>query len=65
MPLKYEKFSNAYYYKIPCYYNFETHEVIGRNWFYDILIKIFIVLHVVFVIEDFPIHIVVEKNKDK
>ncbi len=33
-----EGFKKAYYRKIPAYFNEETHELIGRNWFYDILI---------------------------
>ena len=30
----------AYYRKIPCYYNPDTHELQGRNWFFDMLIDI-------------------------
>ncbi len=33
-----EGFKKAYYRKIPAYFNEETYELIGRNWFYDLLI---------------------------
>ena len=31
---------NAYYRRIPAFFNPETAEIKGRNWFYDILIEI-------------------------
>ena len=48
----------AYYRKIPCYFNIETSELWGRNWFYDILvdINIWIDVHIVQV-EGFSIYI--------
>ena len=30
----------AYYRRIPCYFNGQTNELVGRNRFYDILIDI-------------------------
>lgn len=30
----------AYYRWIPCYFDPKTNELIGRNWFYDILVDI-------------------------
>jgi hypothetical protein len=30
----------AYYRSIPAYFNPETNEIKGRNWFYDLLIDI-------------------------
>ena len=31
----------AYYRKIPCYYNSNTDALVGRNWFFDILVGFF------------------------
>lgn len=45
-----ENFKNAYYRKIPAYYNLKTDELKGRNWFYDILIDSKILM-----LEEFPI----------
>ncbi len=30
----------AYYRSIPCYFNPLTNEIMGRNWFWDILIDV-------------------------
>jgi hypothetical protein len=48
----------AYYRGIPCYFDLDTSELVGRNWFYDILvdINIWIDLYIVDV-EFFPIEI--------
>ena len=37
-------FKLAYYRKIPIYYNTQTDELIGRNWFYDKLAYINILI---------------------
>jgi hypothetical protein len=48
----------ARYRKIPAYFNPEINELVGRNWFYDVLIRvnIWIDVHIVG-IEEFPIEI--------
>ena len=35
----------AVFYGIPCYWNEETQELAGRNWFFDILIVLLSSLH--------------------
>ncbi len=46
-------FKKAFQRKIPCYYNEETHEIKGRNWFYDQLvgINIFIDFEILGIVE--------------
>lgn len=47
---------NAHYRKIPCYFDDETNEIIGRNWIYDLLVDLNIWLDInVFDVEEFPI----------
>lgn len=49
-------FKKAYYRQIPAYFNEETGELIGRNWFFDKLIAINIFIDVKIIrIEEFPI----------
>ena len=31
---------NAFYRSVPCYYDIVSGEIVGRNWFYDLLIGI-------------------------
>ncbi|PQL91008.1 hypothetical protein [Apibacter adventoris] len=51
-----ENFKNAYYRKIPAYFNLETDELIGRNWFYDLLIEINVFVDAkILMLEEFPI----------
>jgi len=46
----------AYYRSIPAYYNLETGELIGRNWFYSLLIDINIWIDInIIQVEEFPI----------
>lgn len=48
----------AKYRSIPCYYDTETEELIGRNWFYDMLVEINIWLDLnIFNVDEFPIWI--------
>jgi hypothetical protein len=48
----------AYYRKIPAYFNPETNELYGRNWFYNLLITINLWVDVNIVqVEEFPIEI--------
>lgn len=48
----------AYYRGIPVYFDPKTNELIGRNIFYDFLIKINIWIDVNIInIEEFPIHV--------
>jgi len=51
-----EGFKLAYYRKIPAFYNEKTEELIGRNWFYDKLIGINLLIDFkILMIEDIPI----------
>lgn len=57
-------FKKALYRRIPVYYNEETTEMIGRNWFYDLLAEInayidFYILEV----EEVPILIEVDEDE--
>lgn len=46
----------AYYRRIPCFFNAETGDIKGRNFFYDALLDIIIWLDVhVFQVEGFPV----------
>ena len=61
-----KRFKKALYRRIPIYYNEETTEMIGRNWFYDLLAEInayidFYILE----IEEVPILIEVEEDEIK
>jgi hypothetical protein len=48
----------AYYRSIPCYYDDDTHELHGRNWFYNILLDVTLWFDVeILQIEEFPIWI--------
>lgn len=48
----------ALYRKIPCYFDKETNEIIGRNKFYDILLDIVIWFDLnILQVEEFPIWI--------
>lgn len=31
---------NAKYRWIPCWFDEETHEIMGKNWYYDVLIEL-------------------------
>ena len=49
---------NARYRGIPCWFDLETEELIGKNWFYDFLVDINVWLDInVFDVEEFPIWI--------
>lgn len=53
----------AYYRRIPAYYNEETNELRGRNWFYDKLIDINIWIDInIIELDGFPI--IVEDDKE-
>lgn len=48
----------ATYRSIPCYFDRHTNLLIGRNWFYDLLVRINIWLdYNVLGIEDLPVYI--------
>jgi len=58
-----DNMKKAHYRCIPSYFNPETNELIGRNWFWDILVGInvwfdFMILE----IEELPIWIEVDEN---
>lgn len=56
-------FKKAKYRGIPCYYNEETEELGGRNWFYDILVSINIFLdYEIFLLDELPIWIDVDEK---
>jgi len=56
--LKNIKMKKAYYRKIPCYFDSDTNEILGRNIFYDILIDINIWIDFTLLgIEELPIWI--------
>jgi hypothetical protein len=57
-------FKKALYRRIPVYYNEETTEMIGRNWFYDLLAEInaYIDFHIL-EIEEVPILIEVDEDE--
>jgi len=61
-----ENFKRAYYRSIPAWFDEETNELFGRNWFYDILININLWLDVnVFQIEEFPIYVEKDQSEEK
>jgi hypothetical protein len=54
--MKPEGYKRAYYRSIPAYFNTDTNDIMGRNWFYDVLIEInlWVDVHIVGV-QEFPI----------
>ncbi len=59
--MKNTNFKKAYYRSIPAYFNLETNEIKGRNWFYNILISINLWIDInIIEVEEFPI--MVEKD---
>jgi len=56
----------AYYRRIPCYFDIDTHELVGRNWFYDLLVGINIWIDFeILKIEEIPIWIEEDNTKTK
>lgn len=56
----------AYYRRIPCYFNEETNEIIGRNKFYDILIDINIWFdYEILNLEELPVWIEEDNKENK
>ena len=35
-----DEFIEVYYRRIPCYFNPETYELYGRNWFWELCVEI-------------------------
>ena len=55
---------NAYYRKIPCYFDDKTSELIGRNVYWELLLQMTLWFDVQIInIEEFPIYIEEENNK--
>lgn len=58
-------YKNAYYRETPAFYNLKTDDLIGRNWFWDIVIDVEIWIDInIFNIEYFPIWVDTKDNKE-
>ena len=48
----------AYYHKVPCYFNPETGELSGRNWFMDLIIEALVYIDVyILEVDEFKIYV--------
>jgi hypothetical protein len=62
---KKEGFVNAYYRRIPAYYNPETHEIEGRNWFYSKLIDLNVWIDFNVIMVDYlPIYVETDETEE-
>jgi len=60
------KFRNAKYRGIPCFYNPMNNEIIGKNWFYNLLIDIMLWIDLVIIeVDEFPLWVEVDEIEKK